>query len=338
MTQPSRFARFALALPVAFCIAAAPAASAQLPGGISPDAVQGMIPSEISVPAGQTTSVDVGVPVNVAYNSGGWSVSSSGTVVTVTAPNEEGATAAVTASAGGYSATVNLVAVGGGDTDGAAPGRAPASEGESGTPGESAGQPGGGAGPGQQAPSSGPGGAAAVHPPRKPAERVDTATAKRFDFDGEIHGNELVVKVPLSKARDLLNYANVDTENAKLRYVDINGQIIEGVQRDINVAGRTLTLTYPEGETPDNPFIMEVVRDGKAEFIAVITATNAEVEQPGGQDEDNPYGEYAGSRDQGSGVDGGSSASNAVPLVVAGTALLAAIALLIVFLRHRRRG
>lgn len=329
MTQPSRFARFALALPVAFCIAAAPAASAQLPGGISPDAVQGMIPSEISVPAGQTTSVDVGVPVNVAYNSGGWSVSSSGTVVTVTAPNEEGATAAVTASAGGYSATVNLVAVGGGDTDGAAPGQ----------PGESAGQPGDGAGPGQQAPSgSGSAAPAVAHPPRKPAERVDTATAKRFDFDGEIHGNELVVKVPLSKARDLLNYANVDTENAKLRYVDINGQIIEGVQRDINVAGRTLTLTYPEGETPDNPFIMEVVREGKAEFIAVITATNAEVEQPGGQDEENPYGEYAGSRDQGSGVDGGSSASNAVPLVVAGTALLAAIALLIVFLRHRRRG
>ena len=147
----------------------------------------------------------------------------------------------------------------------------------------------------------------------------------------------MVVKVPLSKAKDFLNYANVDTENATLRYVDVNGQIIEGVTRDINVAGRTLTLTYPEGETPDNPFIMEVVRDGAAEFIAVITATNAPVEQA--QDAaDSPYREEAERSGQGEGVDTESSIREVLPLVVGVTALLTALALAALLLVRRRRG
>lgn len=341
----NRTARRAPGLAVAAAAAAvalaaaggAPAAQAQLPGGLNPEAVQSMIPSEISVPAGESTTVDVGVPVDVNYAADGWVVSSSGTSVTVTAPDRPGASAAVPASAGGFSTTVNLVAVGAEGTKGA--GGAGAKGGaqdastqeksapDTGTQGSEAGS---GAGAGAGA-GSGSGAGAVEHPERRQAEHVDTTSAKRLYFDGEIRGNEIVVKVPWSKAKDLMQYANYDKEHATLRYLDVNGNVIEGVKRDIDIAGRTLTLTYPEEETPDNPFIMEVVRDGNAEFIATITATNAPVEQAAA---DSDYAPRQGER-----VDaGGSSSRNIVPLVVAGAALLAAVALLIALLRRRRRG
>lgn len=331
----NRTARRAPGLAVAAAAAAvalaaaggAPAAQAQLPGGLNPEAVQSMIPSEISVPAGESTTVDVGVPVDVNYAADGWVVSSSGTSVTVTAPDRAGASAAVPASAGGFSTTVNLVAVGAEGTKGAGgaqdAGTQEKSAPDTGTQGSEAGS---GAGAG-----SGSGAGAVEHPERRQAEHVDTTSAKRLYFDGEIRGNEIVVKVPWSKAKDLMQYANYDKEHATLRYLDVNGNVIEGVKRDIDIAGRTLTLTYPEGETPDNPFIMEVVRDGNAEFIATITATNAPVEQAAA---DSDYAPRQGER-----VDaGGSSSRNIVPLVVAGAALLAALALLIALLRRRRRG
>lgn len=331
----NRTARRAPGLAVAAAAAAvalaaaggAPAAQAQLPGGLNPEAVQSMIPSEISVPAGESTTVDVGVPVDVNYAADGWVVSSSGTSVTVTAPDRPGASAAVPASAGGFSTTVNLVAVGAEGTKGAGgaqdAGTQEKSAPDTSTQGSEAGS---GAGAG-----SGSGAGAVEHPERRQAEHVDTTSAKRLYFDGEIRGNEIVVKVPWSKAKDLMQYANYDKEHATLRYLNVNGNVIEGVKRDIDIAGRTLTLTYPEGETPDNPFIMEVVRDGNAEFIATITATNAPVEQAAA---DSDYAPRQGER-----VDaGGSSSRNIVPLVVAGAALLAALALLIALLRRRRRG
>lgn len=347
----NRTARRAPGLAVAAAAAAvalaaaggAPAAQAQLPGGLNPEAVQSMIPSEISVPAGESTTVDVGVPVDVNYAADGWVVSSSGTSVTVTAPDRPGASAAVPASAGGFSTTVNLVAVGAEGTKGA--GGAGAKGGADGTGGaQDAGtqeksapdtgtqgsEAGSGAGAGEGA-GTGSGAGAVEHPERRQAEHVDTTSANRLYFDGEIRGNEIAVKVPWSKAKDLMQYANYDKEHATLRYLDVNGNVIEGVKRDIDIAGRTLTLTYPEGETPDNPFIMEVVRDGNAEFIATITATNAPVEQAAA---DSNYAPRQGER-----VDaGGSSSRNTVPLVVAGVALLAALALLIALLRRRRRG
>lgn len=335
----NRTARRAPGLAVAAAAAAvalaaaggAPAAQAQLPGGLNPEAVQSMIPSEISVPAGESTTVDVGVPVDVNYAADGWVVSSSGTSVTVTAPDRPGASAAVPASAGGFSTTVNLVAVGAEGTKGAGGAQDASTQEKSapdtGTQGSEAGS-GAGAGAGAR---SGSGAGAVEHPERRQAEHVDTTSAKRLYFDGEIRGNEIVVKVPWSKAKDLMQYANYDKEHATLRYLDVNGNVIEGVKRDIDIAGRTLTLTYPEGETPDNPFIMEVVRDGNAEFIATITATNAPVEQAAA---DSDYAPRQGER-----VDaGGSSSRNIVPLVVAGAALLAALALLIALLRRRRRG
>ncbi|MCG7289150.1 MULTISPECIES: hypothetical protein [unclassified Corynebacterium] len=358
-----------LAVPAALLLAAplAPVANAQLPGGMSPEEIQSMIPGEISVPAGESTTVDVGVPVDVNYSSGGWTVTSSGTSVTVSAPNQPGATAAVPASAGGYSATVNLVAVGDGSAD------VGGNAGESGQPGGAEGGAGGAAAGGGTADSETDGGSeasgsgsgskdshdapaskagsaggadsagnaggsapAAAHPSRSKAEPADDVAATKLYFDGEIQDNKIVVKVPLSRVKDLMKYASYDTEGATLRYLDVNGQVIEGVERKVDKTSRTITLTYPEGETPDNPFIMEVVRDGKADFVAVITSTNVPVEKAGDSNEDNQYGNYANQDGQGRGVDEGSSISDVVPLAIAGAALLAAIALLIVFLRRRR--
>ena len=362
-----------LAVPAALLLAAplAPVANAQLPGGMSPEEIQSMIPGEISVPAGESTTVDVGVPVDVNYSSGGWTVTSSGTSVTVSAPNQPGATAAVPASAGGYSATVNLVAVGDGSAD------VGGNAGESGQPGGAEGGAGGAAAGGGTADSETDGGSeasgsgsgskdshdapaseadeiskagsadsagnagggapAAAHPSRSKAEPADDAAATKLYFDGEIQDNKIVVKVPLSRVKDLMKYASYDTEGATLRYLDVNGQVIEGVERKVDKTSRTITLTYPEGETPDNPFIMEVVRDGKADFVAVITSTNVPVEKADDSNDDNQYGNYANQDGQGRGVDEGSSISDVVPLAIAGAALLAAIALLIVFLRRRRR-
>lgn len=348
-----------LAVPAALLLAAplAPVANAQLPGGMSPEEIQSMIPGEISVPAGESTTVDVGVPVDVNYSSGGWTVTSSGTSVTVSAPNQPGATAAVPASAGGYSATVNLVAVGDGSADvggdsgesgqsgqgsqsgGSGGGVGGAAAGGSDTPeGEgAAGSSGGGAGEGSGNQGGEAGSApAAAHPSRSKAEPADDAAATKLYFDGEIQDNKIVVKVPLSRVKDLMKYASYDTEGATLRYLDVNGQVIEGVERKVDKTSRTITLTYPEGETPDNPFIMEVVRDGKADFVAVITSTNVPVEKADDSNDDNQYGNYANQDGQGRGVDEGSSISDVAPLAIAGAALLAAIALLIVFLRRRR--
>lgn len=357
-----------LAVPAALLLAApiAPVAHAQLPDGMSPEEVQSMIPGEISVPAGESTAVDVGVPVDVNYSSGGWTVTSSGTSVTVSAPNQPGATAAVPASAGGYSATVNLIAVGDGSADvggdsgesggssgggggAAADGEAAGSEADGGASrGEGdAGSSGGGASDGRDGQGGQPGEASAddngggsapavSHPSRSKAEPADDAAATKLYFDGEIRDNTIVVKVPLSRVKDLMKYASYDTEGATLRYLDVNGQVIEGVEREIDKGKRTITLTYPEGETPDNPFIMEMVRDGKADFVAVITSTNVPVEQAGDSNADNQYGEYANQGGQGRGVDESSSISDVLPLAIAGAALLAAIALLIVFLRRRR--
>lgn len=334
----------------ALALVSAPIAPAQLPEGVNPADVQSMIPSEVTVRAGETTTVDLGVPVDVSYSGGGWQVTSNGTQVSVTAPDTPGATASVPASAGGMTATVNLVAVGEGeqaDADdvaeegtgggssagggGSADGGAGADAVESSGDGDAAGSGarGGGGASQSSGEESADGEAAPARGDRQKAEEVDTSGAKRLAFDGEIDGNTLVVKVSLRKARDLMKYANADREGAKLRYVDAQGNIIKGVKRDVDVAKRTMTLTYPEGETPDNPFIMEVVRDGKAEFIAEITATNAPV--AGAENEAQPV------EDQGGTVDSSSKGSSVLPLVIAGGALLAALALIIVFFVRRSR-
>lgn len=343
-------ATLTLCLPLAM----SPVAVAQLPEGLDPAQIKEMLPSQVSVAAGESSTVDVGVPVDVNYAADGWVVSSSGTTVTVQAPNTPGATANVPASALGYSATITLVAVGGGESPDVAPDSG--SDGESeqdgakpdaGSGSDAGSDSGSGSGSGSGSRAQPQDGATVTHPPREAAAPVDTTTAKKFYFDGEIHGNTLVVTVPLTRAADLAKYARTDREGAKLRYLDVNGRVIQGVKRDVDIASRTLTLTYPEGETPDNPFIMEVVRDDSvAEFIAVITATNAHVEQAeaqegvSGEDEGasgNPYADVA-KQSQGSEHDSAGGSGVLVPLIVGGVGLLVLLALVLTVLRRRGTG
>ncbi|WP_235933572.1 hypothetical protein [Corynebacterium qintianiae] len=329
----TRASRFSTALATAATVASAtaaalfvPVAHAQLPPGLDPALLQQSIPSQIEVPAGETTTVDVGVPVQANYNSEGWAVSSNGTTVTVSAPNTPGATVSVPASAAGYNATVTLVAVGGAQPQ------------EDNQPVEA-----------PVGPEPAPAAPAAPAAPearrdRTPAVGVDTAPAKVIHFNGQIDGNVITVKVSFGQAADLMKYAGADREGAKLRYLDVNGRIIEGVKRDIDPATRTLTLTYPPGETPDNPFIMEVVRDGTtSEFIAVITSSNSPSEAA---EEDNPYAKFGADRVDGTGGNTQSADSAAAGAeegepattlwVTVGALALAGIVGLLVLLSRRR--
>ena len=91
-------------------VAAAPSAQA-LPAGISIEDARAAISAPISVPAGQTTTVNVPIAVDAGYSGDGWSVSSAGNSVTITAP-PEGGQISVPVSAQGQSATITLVAEG----------------------------------------------------------------------------------------------------------------------------------------------------------------------------------------------------------------------------------
>src|SRR5699024_6898166 len=92
-------------------VVAAPAAHA-LPGGMSVEDARAAISAPISVPAGQTTTVSLPVAANASYSGDGWSVSTSGSTVTITAP-PEGGQISVPVTAQGQSATITLVAEGG---------------------------------------------------------------------------------------------------------------------------------------------------------------------------------------------------------------------------------
>src|SRR5699024_5671385 len=82
-----------------------------LPAGISVEDARAAISAPISVPAGQTTTVNVPIAVDAGYPGDGWSVSSAGNSVTITAP-PEGGQISVPVSAQGQSATITLVAEG----------------------------------------------------------------------------------------------------------------------------------------------------------------------------------------------------------------------------------
>lgn len=273
---------------------AAPAASAQLPGGMTVEDARAAVAAPINVPAGETVTVDVGVPVSVSYSGGGWSVSSAGTSVTVTAPAEPGARASVPANALGQSATITLVATGQAEAPAQPnPVAPPAPAG----PGPGAGDPPaaestGGSGPGAGREGAGqesapeedtPAPAPASHPApeRERAAAVDSANAEYLDLPATIEGRSIVASMGLGQAANLYRqFSDLDEDSVSLRYLDVDGQIIEGVQRDVDVASRTLTLTYPEGQTPDNPFILQVVRGGESVLVVRLIDEAGQVAQP----------------------------------------------------------
>ncbi len=309
-------------------LAVAPGAAAQslpeLPGGMSVPDVD--LSAPISVPAGQTTTVDLGVPVQVSYQQNGWSVVSSGTSVSVTAPAEGAASASVPVSYAGYGATITLVAE---------PGTQPPAAGEPAPSDEAAdsGNESAKEGASPQSPTE-----ATDRPQRSPrperdqAKPVDVTAAERLSFDATIEDNAIVVKLGLIEAADLYNrFRDTSRDGLKVRYVDADGGIIKGVERDIDATARTMTLTYPAGESPDNPFIIELVRDDEvAEVIVTLTAPDSPLTQAAGQADGTMAAGEASSQERSSGASVGALTIGAVVL-----ALLAGLVILLLVRRSR---
>lgn len=338
----------------------APTASA-LPPGVSMQDVQAALSGPISVPAGQTTSVSLPVPVNASYNGGGWSVSSGGNSVSITAP-PEGGQISVPVTSGGRSATITLVAEPTGGNNGGAQQPGAGNDGSAGTGGAGGGtgaedQSGSQPGSGQdgQGASSGEGGGASdnqgasgpavnnaelpVVPGEKPQRQhggeVNTEGAERINLESTIEGNTITAKMGVTQALDIYNrFKDYDREAFTLRYVDADGSIIQDVERDIQAAQRTLVLTYPEGQAPDNPFIMQLVRkDGTgAEVVVTLRDPNyqsADASEDGTTPEDSTVS------------DQDSSSVDSLPLALIAAAVgigLLVLLGLILLIRGLRRG
>lgn len=350
-----------------------PAASAQIPEGMSESDISALLGGPIAVPAGQTTVVDLGVPVSANYSGGGWSVSSTGSGVSVTAP-ADGGQVSVPVSAGGRSATVTLVA----DSGASAPGAGDDGDehgggsgvtfgdtdvgryrdngtGSSGKDGSSKGGSDKGSGSGSSAgndsttgggANGGAGsGAGAVSPEeneklpevpgktpeRKPAAKVSEEGAEYIELEAEIADGAITAKLGIREALELYNrFKGLEDEGLKLRYVDAKGNIISGVKRDIDAANRTLTLTYPEGEAPDNPFIMQAVNKDGSGMALVVTLRDPNYKQATDSEGNTveAKGEKVGAGEEQSAVDRVLDAPLWV-LVIAGVALLAIIATVI---------
>ncbi|MEX3563177.1 hypothetical protein VVR46_05545 [Corynebacterium phoceense] len=276
-----------------------PAASAQIPEGMTPEAVQSMLATPVSVAAGQTTTVSLPVPVEASYSGGGWSVSASGGSATITAP-AEGGQVSIPVSYQGYSGTVTLVSTapenadvggtgngghGAGGSNGADNGASGTGSGGEGTQGESGGdgsEGGSGSAEGTNGGAAGDatGGEADANLPVVPGEKparsaaspADDSAAEHIYLESTIKDNVITAQMGVSQAVDLYSrFKDMDRNSVTLRYIDADGNIIEGVQRDINTTARTLTLTYPEGQAPDNPFIMQLIREDGSGVVADVT-------------------------------------------------------------------
>ena len=307
----------------------------------------------IPVPAGQTTTVSLPVPVDVNMAADGWSVSASGGSATVTAP-EAGGQLSVPVSYEGMSMTILLVAdadvtadelndaaqngdpeslggstpggeqgggpAGGENPEGSAPGRGDAAEGDGGSAGDGAADGAGHAGSGE-APHGESGNAGQPAPPRtgRGWEDVDTSGTSYVNLESTIDGQAITAKLGFKQALDLYNrFKHLENDGVTLRYLNAEGEFVQGVKRDIDKGSRTMTLTYPEGQEPDNPFIMQFYNKDtqSAELVVTLTDPNqanaAEVppEQQLGADGDNAA--------EASGDEDGSSGRNlAISVVIA---------------------
>ena len=328
----------------ASAVVAAPAAHA-LPGGMSVEDARAAISAPISVPAGQTTTVSLPVSANASYSGDGWSVSTSGSTVTITAP-PEGGQISVPVTAQGQSATITLVAEGGasgGNTSGGGTAGGDTPVGSDGSGGSGGGTGGGvtssGAADNGSTPGSNGGGNAdgsdgaggegtngtgasddentgtgdvsgsqnaslpavpGEKPERQAAEQLDESTAERIELESTIEGNTITAQLGLRQALDFYNqFGNLDQEQFTLRYVDADGNIIQDIKRDIDAASRTLTLTYPEGQAPDNPFYMQLVRNDGTGIEVIVSLTDPNY-QRAGEEAQNASATSTSSDDEGS--------------------------------------
>ena len=250
-----------------------------------PPEVEAAIAAPISVPAGQTTTVSLPVPAEANYSGDGWNVSASGTSATITAP-ADGGQISVPVSAQGMNATLTLVADGSvaqediqDEIDGAegGPNPAPAPDPGSDKPAQGDKAPAGNdaeGGDDRPVPAKEDSNLPVVpgkKPERKPAGEANLDGAEYVNLESKIEGNTITAKMGLKQAYDLYQQFKDTQENdVTLRYLDGEGNIIQGVERDVDASSRTLTLTYPEGEAPDNPFIMQLLcNDGSGTALIV---------------------------------------------------------------------
>ena len=119
-------------------------------------------------------------------------------------------------------------------------------------------------------------------PERQDAEEQDESAAERIDLESTIEGNTITAKLGMRQALDLYQrFGNLDEEQFTLRYVDAEGKVIQDVKRDIDAASRTLTLTYPEGQAPDNPFYMQLVRNDGTGIEVIVSLTDPSFQRAG---------------------------------------------------------
>ena len=251
-----------------------------------PPEVEAAIAAPISVPAGQTTTVSLPVPAEANYSGDGWSVSASGTSATITAP-ADGGQISVPVSAQGMNASLTLVADGSvaqediqEEIDGAegGPNPAPAPDPGSDKPAQGDKAPAGNdaeGGDDKPAPAKEDSNLPVIpgkKPERKPAGEANLDGAEYVNLESKIEGNTITAKMGLKQAYDLYQQFKDTQENdVTLRYLDGEGNIIQGVERDVDASSRTLTLTYPEGEAPDNPFIMQLLRNDGSGAALIVT-------------------------------------------------------------------
>ncbi|KKO77279.1 hypothetical protein WU87_11940 [Corynebacterium minutissimum] len=295
-----RGAAIALALTV-FPLAGVAANPVSAKGGLTGlgAAVAHAQDATIPVPAGQTTTVSLPVPVDVSVAADGWNVSASGGTATVTAP-PAGGQITVPVTYQGVTMTIVLVA----DADVTAEELNDAAE--SVDPGRlGGGQPGpedaenqqgndaenqqgneelggngdvtddasdGGAATGADSSSTGH---AQPHRTGRGWEGVDDSHTSYVNLESTIEGQTIHAKLGLKQALDLYNrFKHLEDEGVTLRYLNAEGEFIEGVKRDIDKGSRTMTLTYPEGMEPDNPFIMQFINEDTQSAELVVTLTD----------------------------------------------------------------
>ena len=277
--------------------------------------------ASVSVPAGQTSTVSLPVPVDVSYAGEGWNINASGGSATITAPPEggqvtvpvtyEGTTISLTLVADGSVTQEDLnnagedianggdggaVLHGGGAGDGSGEGAGGGDNGDGGSAGEDSGS-GTGADGGAASGNGTQGGVPGGDPANNPAAAggVDVSQAEYINLDATIEGQTITAQMGVMQALDLYNrFKDTDEAGVTLRYLNAKGECIKGVKRKVDKSSRTLELTYPEGQTPDNPFIMELVRDSDNAAVLVVTLTDPNKETAGEvPNPDNGSGEGA---------------------------------------------
>lgn len=277
--------------------------------------------ASVSVPAGQTSTVSLPVPVDVSYAGEGWNINASGGSATITAPPEggqvtvpvtyEGTTISLTLVADGSVTQEDLnnagedianggdggaVLHGGGAGDGSGEGAGGGDNGDGGSAGEDS-SSGTGADGGAASGNGTQGGVPGGDPANNPAAAggVDVSQAEYINLDATIEGQTITAQMGVMQALDLYNrFKDTDEAGVTLRYLNAKGEFIKGVKRKVDKSSRTLELTYPEGQTPDNPFIMELVRDSDNAAVLVVTLTDPNKETAGEvPNPDNGSGEGA---------------------------------------------